>query len=171
MGTFMASVAFRHPNDENWILIKNKIKELYINIDGLVSNLDEECSGYAIVSPFGDMGSFLAEIPAEISRLTNDFVVFTTCVDSDFSMMELYHNGSLLEKCCIGEIYEEFADIYEGNTPTPSLWEPMLLDQSLKSELDKALLESGMFVEDQLRTLSELTGIPIFSDKMVFGAE
>ena len=171
MGTFMASIAFRHPNDGNWDHIKNKIKELYISIDGLVSNLDEDCYGYSIVSPFGDKGSSLAEIPAEISRLTKDYAVFTTCVDSDFSMMELYHNGKLLEKSCIGEIYEEFDEFYEGNTPNPSLWEPMLLDKSLTNELDKALLESSVFVEDQLRMLSELIGIPIFSDEMVFGIE
>ncbi len=82
MGTFMASVSFRRAGKAKWSELKPIILEKYQGIDGLVGNLEQEREAYAIVSPYGDMGMFLQEMPETVSRLTGDYAVFCICVDS-----------------------------------------------------------------------------------------
>ena len=171
MGVFMASVAFRVTEKNNWSVIKPQIESMFKGLDGLTDNLDSEGPGYAIVSPYGDMGMFLAEMPEKISRMTGGYVVFASCCDSDFALLELYRNGTLVEKSCIGDCYEEFED-YDGSTePAVFNWMPLLADKGRQAELEQALGEVDVFAEDNLRLLSELTGLPIFTDELVFGMD
>lgn len=167
MGMFMSSVAFRYTKTDGWAFTKARIKAMCSGVDGLVDNLDSDGPGYAIVSPYGDMGSFLAELPEKISRLTKDYVVFATCVDSDFNLLALYQNGVLLENSCVGEVYEEYAEFMEINAPEVEHWEPLLLDKTQRKALEAALNQDQVFAEDHLRLLTELTGIPIFDDEMM----
>ena len=169
MGTSMASVAFRRPETLNWLDIKVKIMDMFQDIDGLVTDLDQEKSGYAIVSPYGDMGMFLQDLPAKISNLTGSYAVFSICVDSDFCFTELYANGKLLEKGCIGECYMEFDEFPDVQSPNSELWKPLLLNPADIQMLNSAFVGNEVFVEDQLRQISKLTGLPIFDDKLVYG--
>ena len=171
MGTFMASASFRRIDNVKWSDLKPKIVEMYQDIEGLVSNLEQEQRAYAIVSPYGDLGMFLAEIPEAVSRLTGDYAVFCMCVDSDFALLELYHNGQLVEKSAIGEpeLLAEIDETADLETPDIALWEPLLKNPEDVQALQSAFLENTVFVEDQLREISALTGIPIFDDALVYG--
>ena len=169
MGVFMASVAFRITEKNNWEVIKPQIVSMFKGLEGLTDNLDSDGPGYAIVSPYGEMGMFLAELPEKISKMTGDYAVFANCCDSDFALMELYHNGTVVEKSCIGECYEEFEDFVGSTEPVPTNWLPLLVDQSRLPELEQALGEVDVFAEDNLRLLSEVTELPIFDDELVFG--
>lgn len=171
MGTFMASASFRRIDSANWSNIKPKILAMYQDVEGLVSNLEQEQNAYAIVSPYGDLGMFLADIPKAVSLLTGDYAVFCMCVDSDFALLELYHNGQLVEKSAIGELellaeMDETADL---NVPDIALWKQLLRNPENVRALQNAFTENAVFVEDQLREISALTGIPIFDDTLVYG--
>lgn len=169
MGMFMASVSFRCADRERWTVVKPQIEELFLGLDGLVCNFDSEGPGYAIVSPYGDMGMFLAELPPRISALTGDYAVMATCVDSDFDLLELYHNGALLEKSYIGEIFEEFDEFPELDKPDAEKWALLLHNPDDRIALENALADVDVFAEDNLRELTKLTGLPIFDDELMFG--
>ena len=171
MGTFMASVSFRRTDSVKWPEWKRKIAEMYQDVDGLVSDLEQDKKAYAIVSPYGDLGMFLAEIPEAVSRLTGDYAVFCMCVDSDFALLELYHNGQLVEKSAIGEpeLLAEIDETADLETPDIALWEPLLKNPEDVQALQSAFLENTVFVEDPLREISALTGMPIFDDALVYG--
>lgn len=171
MGTSMASVAFRRNEKMNWQQIKPQILEMFDGVEGLESNLDAETDGYAIVSPFGDMGMFLAELPEKISDLTGDYVVMCASFDSDFAVMELYHGGMMLEECAVGEVYEEYDEFCCTNKANMELWAPLLRNSENMEAFQEALHGEEVFVEDQLRELSRLTGLPVFDDVLVYGDE
>lgn len=171
MGVFMASVAFRRTDKTDWEKVKPRIESMFKGLDGLTDNLDSEGPGYAIVSPYGDMGMFLAELPEKISALTGDYAVLANCCDSDFDMLELYRGGELLEKCYVGECFEGYEEFGDYDRPNVQRWLPLLADASRVQELEEALGEVDVFAEDNLRLLSELTGLPVFTDDLVFGME
>jgi hypothetical protein len=171
MGTFMASASFRRTDNVKWPDLKPKIVEMYQDIEGLVSNLEQEQNAYAIVSPYGDLGMFLADIPKAVSLLTGDYAVFCMCVDSDFALLELYYNGQLIEKSAVGEpeLLAEIDELADLDAPDIALWKPLLQNLEDAETLQSAFIEDAVFVEDQLRKISTLTGIPIFDDALVFG--
>ena len=170
MGTFMASASFRWPQQLNWPDLKPKIRAMYQGVEALVDDLDKDQSAYTIISPYGDMGVYLQEIPRQVSAMTGDYAIFCMCVDSDFALLELYQNGSLLEKSVIGalDIAGEMDEMAELTTPKLELWKPLLQKQEDEQQLQVAFTEETVFVEDQLRRITELTGIPIFDDEMVY---
>ena len=167
MGTFMASVAFRR--SENWEAVKPEIEQLYQGVTGLVTNLDQDRSAYAIVSPYGDEGPILSELVGPISRLTGGYAVMAICVDSDLNILDLYRDGELVERCGIGVCFEEFAEVDDFSEPNLENWKPLLLDPAQEAALQDAFFEEAVFAEENLRKLSALTGLPIFDDAMVFG--
>lgn len=170
MGTFMASASFRRPQQVNWPDVKPKIRAMYQGVERLVDDLDKEQSNYTIISPYGDMGMYLQDIPQRVSALTGDYAIFCMCVDSDFALLELYRNGQLLEKSVIDSegIAEEIDELAELTIPVLELWKPLLQNPEDEKALQTAFTEDFVFVEDQLRKISELTGIPIFDDEMVY---
>ncbi len=171
MGVFMASVAFRRTDDTAWENVKPQIEAMFKGLDGLTDNLDTDGPCYAIVSPYGDLGMFLADLPARISALTGDYAVLANCCDSDFDLLELYHNGVLLEKSYVGECFEDYDEMGDYEQPNAAHWVPLLIDPARAEELKLALGEVDVFAEDNLRLLSELTGLPVFDDKLVFEME
>lgn len=170
MGTSMASASFRRPQQSNWLELKPKIQAMYQGIERLVNDLEKEQSAHAVISPYGDMGMFLQDIPQRVSALTGDYAIFCMCVDSDFALLELYHNGQLVEKSVLGEpeLLAEIDELSELGTPELAVWKPLLLNIGNLAELLQAFTEDAVFIEDQLRKISELTGIPIFDDEMVY---
>lgn len=168
MGMFMASVSFRCAENADWEGIKPEIVNLFQGLDGLVSNLDSNGPGYVILSPYGDMGMFLADLPGKISALTGDFSVMATCVDSDFALLELYRAGELLEKSYIGQLFEEYEFLADFSRPNPELWMPLLRDPTQADALSEALFKEEVLAEENLRKLSALTGLSIFDDEMIF---
>lgn len=172
MGMFMASVSFRCREKEKWTEIRQQIEPLFFGMEGVISNFDSEGPGYCILSPYGDMGMFLAELPETISRLTGDYAVMATCVDSDFALMELYRGGELLEQSCIGEnYYDELEDLEACGKPDPEKWAPLLLDAGDMGLLKQLLSDVDAFAEDNLRGLTKLTGLPIFDDELMLAGE
>ena len=173
MGTFMASVSFRRADNTVWPDLKPKIQEMYQGIEGLVSNLEQERDAYAIVSPYGDMGMFLQDIPEAVSRLTEDYAIFCMCVDSDFATLKLYHNGTLVEKSAVGvlELLAEFDELAGMSTPDLTLWKPLLQNPEDEQALQTVFTDDAVFVDDQLREISKLTSMPIFDDALAFGGE
>ena len=171
MGTSMASVSFRRTDNENWLDLKPKIANMLQGVEGLVDNLEQERKAYAIVSPYGDMGMFLQEIPEAISRLIGDYAVFCVCVDSDFALLELYHDGRCIEKSAIGEpeLLAEIEGLADMKAPDIAIWMPLLQKPEDVDALQNAFTEDAVFVEDQLREISALTGIPVFDDGLVYG--
>ena len=116
------------------------------------------------------MGKALAELQEDVSKITGDYVVLATCVDSDFSILALCRNGEMLDECYIGELYGEFAQMCPYGKPDLAVWKQILLDASQEEALKSALYEDEVFSEDQLRKLSVLSGIPIFDDDMMMEA-
>ena len=170
MGAFMASASFRCPEQSNWPELKLKIQAMYQGIERLVDDFAKEQNAHTIISPYGDMGMFLQDIPQRVSALTGDYAIFCMCVDSDFALLELYHNGRLLEKSVLGEpeLFAEIDELSELGTPDLAVWKPLLLNIGNLAELLQAFTQDAVFVEDQLRKISELTGIPVFDDNLVY---
>ena len=136
----------------------------------MVDDLDKEQNTHTIISPYGDMGMYLQDIPQQVSALTGDYAIFCMCVDSDFALLELYRNGQLLEKSLIDceGFAEDMDELEELTTPNIALWKPLLQNPEDEQALQTAFTEEFVFAEDQLRKISELTGIPIFNDEMVY---
>lgn len=168
MGMFMASVAFYRDEKTDWNTVKAEIEKHCAGENNLTHNLDRDLNAYAIVSPYGDEGALLAKLAPSLSKLTGDYAVMATCVDSDFNILELYRNGDLIESCSIGQVYE---DEFEGVPEKPNVenWKPLLLESSQEDALLDALFGDEIFAEEQLRKLSALTGLPIFDDELVMG--
>ena len=172
MGTFMASVSFLRTDNVNWQELKTEIKAMYHDVEGLVSNLEQEREAFAIVSPYGDLGMFLQEIPQQVSQKTGSYAIFCVCVDSDYALLELYHNGQLLEQSGVGtlDFLAEIDELANIKTPDIALWKPLLQNPEDVEALQTAFTENPTyFVEDQLRQISALTGIPVFDDMLVYG--
>ena len=170
MGTFMASASFRRPQQVNWPDVKTKIQAMYQGVERLVDDLDKEQNAHTIISPYGDMGMYLQDIPQQVSALTGDYAIFCMCVDSDFALLELYRNGELLEKSLIDceGFAEDMDELEKLTTPNIELWKPLLQNPEDEQALQTAFTEEFVFAEDQLRKISELTCIPIFDDEMVY---
>ena len=170
MGTFMASASFRCPQQSNWPELKARIQAMYQGVEGLVDDLEKEKMAYTIISPYGDMGMYLQDIPQRVSALTGDYAIFCMCVDSDFALLELYHNGQLLEKSVIDceGITEGFDELAALTTPALERWKPLLQNLEDEQLLQAAFTEEFVFAEEQLRKISELTGIPVFDDHLVY---
>ena len=167
MGMFMSSVSFRRGNNTNWTEVKPLIENMFKGVEDLSDNLDTERSAYAILDAYGHMSMFLSELPEIISKLTGDYAVFANCIDSDFAALELYCNGDLLDSCVIGEVYEEFSEFCEAKSPNLESWKRLLQDEGQIELLNRALFGHEVFVEDQLRMLTQVTGLPIFDDEMI----
>jgi len=168
MGMFMASLTFRCADEETWKNLKPRLEKFCAETPGLVNNLDSPGPGYVLLSPYGDLGPVLEDLVEQISGLTGDYAVMAACVDSDFNMMELYHRGELVERSCIGECYYELPEEMEAAAPSIENWKPLLLNPEQTDALSDALFGEEVFAEDNLRKLSQLTGLPIFDDKLMF---
>jgi hypothetical protein len=168
MGMFMASAAFSKPEEAVWKNVKVRLVDFLAKQEGFTNNLDSQGSAFAIVSPYGDGGQILAAITPQISQLIGGIVVFATCCDSDFDLIEVYRNGELVEKCYIGARFEEFMEFGEYSKPNMEFWKNLLVDASREDELYSALFEEEVFAEDNLRKLSALTALPMFDDTLVF---
>ena len=166
MGMFMASVSFRCADTEKWTQLKPWIERMFQQIPDLVTNFDDPGPGYVILDMRGYQVRELADLPERISALTGDYAVMAVCNDSDFNLMSLYHNGTCLESSFIGEVYEEYEEFPELAIPDVKLWKPLLLDESQEDALHQALYGHEIFAEDNLRALTELTGLPIFDDEL-----
>ena len=171
MGMFMASVSFRKPEESVWLQAKERIQQWISQVGGLNSNLHLEEEAVGIVSPYGEEARILSEMAMLVSKLIGGTVIFATCHDSDFNLLEVYQNGEQVENCCIGEVYEEFAEFMECNQPNFEFWNDLLLESSRVEELRAALYEREVCAEDNLRKLSELIGLPVFDDALVFEGE
>lgn len=166
MGMFMASVSFRCADREKWTQAKPWIERMFSQVSDLVTNFEDNGPGYVILDMRGYHVMELAELPERISALTGDYAVMAICNDSDFNLMSLFHNGKLLESSHIGEVYEEYEGFTDMGLPDLELWKPLLKDASQEDALRQALYGQGIFAEDNLRALTELTGLPIFDDEL-----
>lgn len=168
MSMFVSGIAFRRTQQTDWKHAQARLKELFDGVDGLVHNLDSEGPGYAVVSPYGDMGKYLADRTREVSWLAAGYVVSVSCYESDFALLQVFQDGKCVEYCYVGRASEVFLEILEVDPPKMDVWSRLLLDSAQTTALEEALFGVNVFVEDNLRQLSQLTGMPIFDDRLVF---
>ena len=128
----MASAAFSKPEEAVWKNVKVRLVDFLAKQEGFTNNLDSQGSAFAIVSPYGDGGQILAAIAPQISQLIGGIVVFATCCDSDFDLIEVYRNGELVEKCYIGACFEEFMEFGEYSKPNMEFWKNLAFESQLE---------------------------------------
>ena len=126
-------------------------------------------SVFAGCKPSEGSGSTVIKVGTS-GPLTGDYAVMAMCVDSDYNMMELYRSGELLEKSCIGECYDEYAEEFGYGEPDLEKWVPLLLNSGRLEDLKEALFDVDVFADGNLRLLTELTGLPILDDEMMMSA-
>ena len=80
-----------------------------------------------------------------------DYAFFCLCVDSDFALLEMYHNGKLVEKSAIGEpeLLAEIDELADMSTPDLTLWEPLLQNPEDAHALQTALIEETDYQNEQ----------------------
>lgn len=166
MGMFMASVSFFCADREKWTQLRPLVEQMLKDTPEVVTNFEEAGPGYVILDMRGYHIGTLAELPERISALTGDYAVMAICNDSDFNLMGLFQNGNCLERSYIGEVYEEYEEFEEVTAPDITLWKSLLQDPTRVEELNEALYVREIFAEDNLRLLTDLTGLPIFDDEI-----
>ena len=170
MGLFAYSLSIRRTPQMDWKNLKPRLEMFLLGKDAGVSDLSKDMPGYGMFTYYPDTGAVMPNLAERISKLTGDYVVITQIVDSDFCLAQLYYNGQELQECYIGRIYLEIWLQHRVSKPKMKLWLPLLQDVSMASQYRKALRDSSVFVENQLRSLSELTGLPIFDDELMDAA-
>lgn len=168
MGTSMASVSFRKPNESVWNQVKPRIENWLDKTEGLTNNLRRQSDGFAIVSPYGDGAPILGQIAPQISTLLDGYSVFSVCCDSDFCLLEVYNKGEVVEKCYVGELFEGFMEFEEYSVPNLEFWRSLLVNPSDSAIMEETFAEDYVFAEDFLRKLSLLIGMPVFDDILVY---
>lgn len=168
MGTSMASVSFRKPDESIWNPVKPRLENWLGKTDGFTSNIGRQGNGFAIVSPYGDGAPVLGQLAPQISTLLDGYSVFAICCDSDFCLLEVYNKGEVVEKCYVGEVFEEFLEFGEYAEPNLELWRSLLLNSSDSAIMEETFSEDYVFAEDFLRKLSLLIGMPVFDDILVY---
>ncbi len=167
MGLFSFNLAFQRPADQIWEASKSDIYNMFSGVDGSFTDLKLERAGYGLMSFDPETGMKLPDMAQLISKMLHTYALTAQVVDSDFSVMQLYYDGNMLEESYIGVIYDEFADACPLGIPNLELWKQLLLDEGKTDLLAEALHEEAVFVEDQLRKISELTGIPIMENGLM----
>ena len=171
MGLFAYTLALRRTPKMDWTNLKPRLEMFLYGKEAAVTDLSQELSGYGMVTLSPDTGAVLPNLAERISKMTGDYVVITQIVDSDFCIAELYYNGQQVQECYIGRIYLEVWLAHMVRKPNVNLWLPLLKDQNDLPVYRKALRGGLLFVEEQLRTLSELTDLPIFDNDLLDAAQ
>ena len=102
---------------------------------------------------------------SHISKLTGDYAVGSVCMDSDFAALVLAKAGKQVDMGYIGTPYG--MEGVPGLELTAARWQPLLQPQEEPQKLHDCLFGEFICAEDQLRTLSQLTGLPIFDDQLL----
>ncbi len=102
---------------------------------------------------------------SHISKLTGEYAVGSVCIDSDFAALVLAKAGKQVDMGYIGTPYG--MEGAPGLELTAARWQPLLQPQAESQELHDCLFGKFVCAEDQLRTLSRLTGLPIFDDQLL----
>lgn len=160
MGMFFQSIAFRRPRDKSWEILRYKLRKLLerYGVDPDRAHMDREQESYGICSEEELDAMSLPELAREISALTGDYAAGAVVIDSDFAAVVLALDGEEADMGYIGQPY----DTEESMLPDPARWLPLLRDPAGKEELTKSLVSwDFVLVEDQLRTLGDLTGLPL----------
>ena len=170
MGLFAYSLSFRRTADMDWERLKPQLEMYLYGKEAAASDLSQDLPGYGMITYSRDTGAALPNLAERISRLTGDYVVNAQIIDSDFSLIQLYYNGQELEESYIGRIYLELLLQFRVRKPNMKLWLPLLHDSTAKQQYRAALHGRSLFVEEQLQTLSALTGLPILDDTLLLAA-
>ena len=170
MGLFAYSLSIRRTPDMDWDTLRPRLEMFLYGKEAAVTDLTQDLPGYGMISLSPDTGAAMPNLAQRISKMTGDYVVNAQIVDSDFALLQLYYNGEELEECYIGRIYLEIWLQCRVKKPKLSLWMALLQDTANKSEYRKALRGMSVFVEDQLRVISDLTGLPVFDDALLSAA-
>ena len=107
----------------------------------------------------------MPELIAALSELTGEYAVGSVCIDSDFAALVLAKAGKQVDMGYIGTPYG--MEGVPGLELTAARWQPLLQPQAEPQKLHDCLFGKFVCAEDQLRTLSRLTGLPIFDDQLL----
>lgn len=172
MGLSFQSFSFRRPQNCPWNECQSKLTRLFFRYGIPVADLhlDEERLAYGYCTSEYDRNIANQELLTELSRITGDYVVGASCVDSDFLLLVLLHNGQELDNGSIGHNWfaEELGE--EPLTLSIDRWLPLLQNPEEQEKLASCFLGNGyIFIEDAARDLRRLTGLPIIDDDTLFG--
>lgn len=172
MGLSFQSFSFRRPQNCPWNECQSKLTRLFFRYGIPVADLhlDEERLAYGYCTSEYDRNIANQELLTELSRITGDYVVGASCVDSDFLLLVLLHNGQELDNGSIGHNWfaEELGE--EPLTLSMDRWLPLLENSDAQEELVSCLLgDSYICIEDAARDLRRLTGLPIIDDDALLG--
>lgn len=174
MGLSFQSISFRRPKDRPWPEVRGQLMQLFFQYGIPVTDLhlEEERPAYGYCSGEYDRMVLFQPLLTRLSRITGDYVVGASCVDSDFLLLVLLHNGQELDSGSIGNNF--FAEELGEDTPAPSTekWLPLLQNPEEKAQLESCFLaEDYILIEDAARELTRLTGFPIIDEDALFDGD
>ncbi len=171
MGLSFQSISFRRPKERPWAQVRGQLMQLFFQHGIPVTNLhlEEERPTYGYCSD--DYGRMILDknLLSRLSAITGDYVVGASCVDSDFLLLVLLHNGQEIDSGSIGHNW--FADELGEESPALSIdrWLPLLQNPDEQETLVSCLLGNGyILIEDAARELTRLTGLPIIDEDALF---
>ena len=165
MGMFLDSVAFYWPKDKTREELAPKLESFFVGYGLKLRMKDPTRESYAVYDENQSCSDVMPELIVTLSELTGEYAVGSVCIDSDFAALVLAKAGKQVDMGYIGTPYG--MEGAPGLELTAARWQPLLQPQAESQELHDCLFGKFVCAEDQLRTLSRLTGLPIFDDQLL----
>ena len=165
MGMFLDSIAFYWPKDKTREELAPKLESFFEGYGLKLRMKDPTRESYAVYDEDQSCSDVMPELIAALSELTGDYAVGSVCMDSDFAAPVLAKAGKQVDMGYIGTPYG--MEGVPGLELTAARWQPLLQPQEEPQKLHDCLFGEFICAEDQLRTLSQLTGLPIFDDQLL----
>ena len=165
MGMCLDSVAFYWPKDKTREELAPKLESFFEGYGLKLRMKDPTRESYAVYDENQSCSDVMPELIVTLSELTGEYAVGSVCIDSDFAALVLAKAGKQVDMGYIGTPYG--MEGAPGLELTAARWQPLLQPQAESQELHDCLFGKFVCAEDQLRTLSRLTGLPIFDDQLL----
>lgn len=165
MGMFLDSIAFYWPKDKTKEELAPKLETFFEGYGLRLRMKDPTRESYAIYDENQSCSAVMPELIVALSELTGDYAVGSVCIDSDFAALVLAKAGKQVDMGYIGAPYG--MEGAPGLELTAARWQPLLQQQEKTKKLRECLYGKFVCAEDQLRTLSQLTGLPVFDDQLL----
>ena len=165
MGMFLDSVAFYWPKDKTREELAPKLESFFEGYGLKLRMKDPTRESYAVYDENQSCSDVMPELIVTLSELTGEYAVGSVCIASDFAALVLAKAGKQVDMGYIGTPYG--MEGAPGLELTAARWQPLLQPQAESQELHDCLFGKFVCAEDQLRTLSRLTGLPIFDDQLL----
>ena len=165
MGMYLDSVAFYWPKGKTREALAPRLESFFEGYGLKLRMKDPTRESYAVYDENQSCSDVMPELIVTLSELTGEYAVGSVCIDSDFAALVLAKAGKQVDMGYIGTPYG--MEGAPGLELTAARWQPLLQPQAESQELHDCLFGKFVCAEDQLRTLSRLTGLPIFDDQLL----